>query len=54
MQGARTTRTLGPSVAGRSPSRCSAPSIAHESESQTRTVTGGGGVSPSFTTSKCA
>ena len=32
----------------------SAPAIAQDSESQTRTVTAGGGVSPSFTTSKCA
>ena len=54
MQGARTTRTPGPSFAGNAPSRCSAPAIAQESESHTRTVTGGGGISPSFTTSKCA
>ena len=54
MQGARTTRTLSPSVSGKSLSRRSAPAIAHDNESQTRTVTGGGGVSPSFTTSKCA
>ena len=30
------------------------PAIAQDSESQTRTVTGGGGASPSFTTSKWA
>ena len=54
MQGARTTRTSGPSFAGSSASSFSAPAIAQESESHTRTVTGGGGVSPSFTTSKCA
>ena len=30
------------------------PAIEHDSESHTRTVTAGGGVSPSFTTSKCA
>ena len=54
MQGARTTRTFGPSLPGRSASNFSAPAIAQDSESHTRTVTGGGGVSPSFTTSKCA
>ena len=52
MQGARTTRTSGPSVFGRFCRRCSAPAMAQESESHTRTVTAGGGVSPSFTTSK--
>ena len=41
MQGARTTRTSRPSLSGRSRRRCSAPAIAQESESQTRTVTGG-------------
>ena len=46
--------TPGPSVFGSVASRCSAPAIAHDSESQTRTVTAGGGVSPSFTTSKWA
>ncbi len=54
MHGARTTRTSGPSAFGKSFSRRSAPAIAQDSELQTRTVTGGGGVSPSFTTSKCA
>jgi len=54
MQGARTTRTFGPSVFGKSFSSRSAPAMAQDSESQTRTVTAGGGVSPSFTTSKCA
>jgi len=54
MQGARTTRTPGPSIFGKSFSSRSAPAIAQDSESQTRTVTGAGGVSPSFTTSKCA
>ena len=54
MQGARTTRTFGPSLLGKSASRCSAPASAQDNELHTRTVTGGGGVSPSFTTSKCA
>ena len=54
MHGARTTRTLGPSVFGNSASNRSAPCSAQDSESQTRTVTGGGGVSFSFTTSKWA
>ena len=54
MHGARTTRTFAPSLPGSSRSSCSAPAMAQESESHTRTVTGGGGVSPSFTTSKCA
>ena len=54
MQGARTTRTPGPSFCGRSRSRRSAPTMAQDSESHTRTVTGGGGASPSFTTSKWA
>ena len=54
MHGARTTRTFGPSLPGSVASSFSAPAIAQDSELQTRTVTGGGGVSPSFTTSKCA
>ena len=54
MHGARTTRTPGPSLFGSSANSRSAPLSAQESESQTRTVTAGGGVSPSFTTSKCA
>ena len=54
MHGARTTRTWPPSLAGNSCSKCSAPTIAHVGDSHTRTVTGGGGVSPSLTTSKCA
>mgnify|MGYP000322985689 CR=1 FL=1 len=45
------TRTSWPSLPGSDFSRCSAPAIAQDSESHTRTVTGGGGVSPSFTTS---
>ena len=52
--GARTTRTSGPNRSGRMRSRCSAPAMAQESESHTRTVTAGGGLSPSFTTSKWA
>jgi hypothetical protein len=44
----------GPSLFGRFCRRCSAPAMAQESESHTRTVTAGGGVSPSFTTSKWA
>ncbi len=54
MHGARTTRTLAPSFFGNPASSRSAPASAQDSESQTRTVTGGGGVSPSFTTSKWA
>ena len=55
MQGARRTRTLGaePALAGRRSSR-SAPAIAQERLSHTRTVTAGGASSPSFTTSKWA
>ena len=53
MQGARTTRTAaGSSAARSSASSRSAPDMAQLRLSQTRTVTGGGGVSPSFTTSK--
>ena len=56
--GAHAGRAHDPHAAAEVPAnRCSsfsAPAIAQESESQTRTVTGGGGVSPSFTTSKCA
>ena len=37
-----------------SPASSSAPAIAHERLSQTRTVTAGGASTPSFTTSKCA
>ena len=52
MQGARTTRTSLPSLPGSVASSFSAPAMAQDSESQTRTVTAGGG-GPSFTTSKC-
>jgi hypothetical protein len=51
-QGACFTRTLRPRRLGNSRSSFSAPAISQESESQTRTVSGGGGNSPSFTTSK--
>ena len=54
MQGARTTRTPAPSAFGKALSSCSAPNMAQERLSHTRTVTGGGARSPSFTTSKCA
>ena len=53
MQGARTTRTSLPSIAGNSVSSFSAPAMAQDSESQTRTVTGRRRRLPSFTTSKC-
>ena len=53
MHGARTTRTPGAARESSVSSR-SLPAMAHESESQTRMVTGGGGASPSFTTSKWA
>ena len=52
MQGARTTRTSLPRMAGNCFSNASAPAMAQESKSQMRTVTAGGG-GPSFTTSKC-
>ena len=52
MQGARTTRTSLPRIAGNFFSSVSAPAMAQDSESHTRTVTAGGG-GPSFTTSKC-
>ena len=52
MQGARTTRTSVPRIAGSFLSSASAPAMAQDSESQTRTVTAGG-AAPSFTTSKC-
>ena len=52
MQGARTTRTSLPRIAGNFFSNASAPAMAQDSESHTRTVTAGGG-GPSFTTSKC-
>src|SRR5258706_3556694 len=51
-QGAWSTRTSLPRVLARSLIRISEPKSAHESESQTRTVSAGGGGSPSFTTSK--
>ena len=54
MQGARTTRTPGPSRAGSSASSCCAPDSAQVRLSQTRTVSGGGAGSPSMTMSKCA
>ena len=54
MQGAGTTRTSVPSRLGNVRRRCSAPAMAQESELQTRTVSAGGGVSSSFTTSKWA
>ena len=55
MQGARTTRTLGAErVLQARASSCSAPAMAQVRLSQTRTVSGGGGGSPSFTTSKWA
>ena len=54
MQGARTTRTSAPSLAGSRASSCSAPAIAQDRMSQTRTVTAGGGAASSFTTSKWA
>ena len=43
MQGARTTRTSRPSLPGNSFSNFSAPAMAQDRESHTRTVTGGGG-----------
>src|SRR5207237_1087694 len=52
MHGARSTRTSGPTSDGSFAMRSSAPAIAHESVSHTRTVTFGGAFSPSFTTSK--
>ncbi len=54
MQGARTTRSLGPELAGSSATRLRAPNISQVRLSQTRTVSGGGGVSPSITMSKWA
>ena len=54
MHGACITLTFGPSFSVSSASSRSEPIKAQDSESQTRTVTAGGGVSPSFTTSKCA
>ena len=53
MQGARITRTSTPSFFGRSASSFSAPAMAQERLSHTRTVIAGGG-GPSFTTSKWA
>ncbi len=53
MQGAGRTRTrAGSRLARSSASSASPPARAQLRLSQTRTVTGGGGVSPSFTTSK--
>ena len=55
MQGAATTRTRDGSRPAASAARsASAPASAQGNESQTRTVMAGGGVSPSFTTSKWA
>ena len=50
--GAGSTRTSRPRTPGSFSSRASAPAMAHEMESQTRTVSGAGERSPSFTTSK--
>ena len=50
--GACRTRTSVPSEAGSAASSSREPAISHAIESQTRTVIAGGGVSPSFTTSK--
>ena len=47
MHGARTTRTLSPRAAGSDSSRARAPPSSQEILSQTRTVIGGGGSSPS-------
>ena len=52
MQGARTTRTSLPRMPGSFASNVSAPAMAQDNESQTRTVIAGG-AGPSFTTSKC-
>ena len=46
------TRTAGPSAVSRPVSRDCAPANSQLIESHTRTVSRGGGVSPSFTTSK--
>ena len=54
MQGARTTRTPSPTAAGRASSSAGAPRHSQVRLSQTRTVSGGGGLSPSITTSKWA
>jgi len=48
------TRTSVPSRPGNFANSFSAPAMAQDNESQTRTVTAGGAVSFSFTTSKCA
>ena len=52
MQGAPITRTPGQSACSHAARSASAPAIWQDSVSQTRTVSAGGGVSPSFTTSK--
>ncbi len=52
MQGARTTRTSLPKIFGSLASNVSAPAMAQDKESHTRTVMAGG-AGPSFTTSKC-
>ena len=52
MHGAPMTRTSDPQALATAAWSASDPAIWHESVSQTRTVKAGGGVSPSFTTSK--
>ena len=52
MHGAPMTRTPDPQALSSAACSASDPAIRHDSVSQTRTVSGGGGVSPSFTTSK--
>ena len=54
MQGARTMRTSSPTLSSSAAIRASAPIISQVSESQTRTVTGGGRGSSSPSTSKWA
>jgi len=54
MQGARTTRTPSPSLPRNPSSNCAAPASSQLRLSQTRTVSGGGGASPSMTMSKWA
>ena len=51
-QGTRWMRTAGPRMSRNTGISCSAPAMAQDRESHTRTVSAGGGVCPGFTTSK--
>ncbi len=52
MHGAPMTRTSGPQALATAACSASDPASWHDSVSQIRTVSAGGGLSPSFTTSK--